>query len=286
MRVLVTGNQGFIGSYVEGELRAAGHTVVGFDVRSGDDIRDPDAVLGAVAGCDAVIHLAAQLPLEGFDPNELMATNMLGTWHVLAAARQRRVQRVVYFSSVNALGVFLGHRQPDFLPIDDTHPTYARHPYSLSKRLSEELCGAFTDETGIPTICLRLPKVLAPGQYAELWAQWAEDPESEWRPYWEYGAFLDVRDAATAARLALSCADPGHVTLLLNADDVAASAPSLEMVRRRLPAVEWRGGVAYNREPCRSLVSSGRARALLGWRPHHRWAAHVAELAGSDPSSR
>ena len=113
MRVLVTGNRGLVGQYVEPELVAAGHAVVGFDVKDGDDVLDPEAVLRAAAGCDAVVHLAAILPPVGASDNELMAVNLLGTWHVLWAARQQRLRRVVYASSVNALGVFLGHRQPD-----------------------------------------------------------------------------------------------------------------------------------------------------------------------------
>jgi UDP-glucose 4-epimerase len=230
-------------------------------------------VLRAAAGCDAVVHLAAILPPDPVSANELMAVNLLGTWHVLWAAKERRLRRVVYASSVNALGVFLGHRRPDYLPIDDDHPSYARQPYPLSKRLSELMCQAFTEDTGISAICLRPPMVVAPNQYEQMRRRWAQAAEREWTPVWEYGAFLDVRDVATAVHRALVCPDPGYVTLLLCADDIAAAAPALERVRQLLPSVPWRGGAEYAREPNRALVSNERAKAVLGWAPRYRWSS-------------
>ena len=271
MRVLVTGNAGKIGRFVEARLLEAGCQVVGFDRADGGDVRDLAAVRRASRGCDAAVHLAA-IPGDDIVPSEeLMSINLLGTWNVLSAARGAGMQRVVLFSSVNALGVFLGHRAPDYLPLDDAHPSYARSPYGLSKRLTEEMCRGFTTDTGIATICLRPPGVLAPEDYPRMRECLAGDEEAEPSRSWEYGAFLDVRDAAEAARCALVCPDPGHVTLLLCAEDIAAAAPSAELVKRLLPGVEWRGGSEYEREPYRALVRIDRAKAVLGWRPRVRW---------------
>ena len=61
------------------------------------------------------------------------------------------------------------------------------------------------------------------------------------------------------------------MTLLLCAEDIAAAAPSAELVKRLLPGVEWRGGSEYEREPYRALVRIDRAKAVLGWRPRVRW---------------
>jgi UDP-glucose 4-epimerase len=271
MRVLVTGSRGKIGSIVASELAEQGHEVERNDLALGDDMRDGEAVNRATRGCEAVVHLAAfprDVPDRG---DEVFQTNLLGTFHVLGAAREHRPSRVVFVSSVNALGVFTGHRRPDYLPIDDAHPSYARTPYAQSKHLGEEMCEVFTRETGITTICLRLPAVLTPEDINRRRERWRADPQTEWTPIWEYGAWLHVRDAATASARALVCPDPRHIALLLCADDIAATAPGRELAARLLPEVPWRGGPEYDQDPYRALVDIRLARAVLDWQPRYRW---------------
>lgn len=273
MKVFVTGNQGRIGSVVAAQLVEQGHTVVGFDRANGDDMRHGQAVRQAAVGCDAAIHLASLLGGPKDDPDETMSVSLMGTWHMLQAAQAEQMQRVVYFSSVNALGIFMGQKAPDYLPIDDEHPPRPGSPYGISKRLAEEMCRHFTEKTGIATLCLRPPAVWAPDTYAQIRAWRAEEPEREWKPTWEYGAFCDVRDVAAAAVLGLTCPAPGHVTLLLCADDISSERPSREMAKLVHPDVPWRGGPEYETDPFRALVDNRRAKTVLGWQPQHRWRA-------------
>jgi nucleoside-diphosphate-sugar epimerase len=83
-------------------------------------------------------------------------------------------------------------------------------PYGLSKCLAEDLCQAFTARTGIPTVSLRPVAVWEPAQYRQVTQRWGAEPRSEWEPFWEYGAFVDVRDVATAVHAALTVAIRGH----------------------------------------------------------------------------
>ncbi len=271
MHVFITGHRGRIGSEIVAQLEAAGHQIVGYDRADGQDILDGQAVRAATQGCDAVIHLASLLGRPDDDPDETMAIGLQGTWHVLMAAREAGVHRVVYFSSVNALGIFMGQKPPDYFPIDDDHPARPGSPYGIAKRLAEEMCRHFTAETGITTICLRPPAVWMPQTYQWVRARRQEKPESEWTPIWEYGAFCDVRDVAAAAVCGLTCPDPGHVTLLLCADDINSDTPSREMAARLHPDVPWRGGPEYQADPFKALVDNGRAKAVLGWQPKYRW---------------
>jgi nucleoside-diphosphate-sugar epimerase len=272
MRVLVTGNHGLIGACLEANLRAEGHDVIGFDLAAGNDIRDIEQVRAAAQGCQAIVHLAALLGRPGDTPADIMAVNLLGTWNALTAARETDAKRVVYYSSVNALGVFMGQRPPDYLPIDDAHPCYPCSPYGISKRLAEEMCRDFTRSTGVSTLCLRPPGVFNDDIYRRVREAREADPASEWQPIWEYGAFLDVRDAADAGRCALTAPASGHVTVLLCADDISsAKHTSRELAQRIHPEVTWRGGTAYEDEPYKALIDTRRAREILGWTPQHRW---------------
>ncbi len=271
MRALVTGNRGKIGAFVERRLVQDGWEVVGFDLEDGHDVTDADAVRTAARGCEAAVHLAA-IPNDGLaSPEEIMRVNVLGVWHVLLAAREEGQRRVVSFSSGQVLGVAQGHGVPDYLPLGDEYPSRGTHPYALSKRVGEELCAATTALTGVATICLRPVAVFSPGDYERRRERWREEPDSEWTPYWEYGAFVDVRDVAQAVSLALTVPRLRHERMLLAADDIAATRPARAMVELLLPQVEWRGGDEHVRDPWRSLVRTDRARRVLGWRPRYRW---------------
>jgi UDP-glucose 4-epimerase len=162
MKVLVTGHLGKIGVRVAEFLRGCDHVVVGFDLADGGDLLDLAAVKRAAAGCAAIVHLGGLAHDTAGAPEQIMAVNLLGTWHVLLAAETAEVPRVIHFSSVQALGIAEGERLPDYFPVDDQHPSRATRPYGLSKRLAEDLCEAFTARTAISTVCLRPVAVWEP----------------------------------------------------------------------------------------------------------------------------
>ena len=266
MRILVTGSKGLIGRAVTERLAANGDGVIGFDRTDGDDILDLPALTRAATGADAIVHLAALLGRPDDAPADIMTVNVTGTWNVLEAARIAGARRVVTFSSVNAIGIFSGNGTPDYLPIDDTHPTRPTTAYGISKRLGEELCRCFTLATGITTICLRPPWVCDAERKTREREKRAANPAAAWLPFWEYGAWIDVRDLADAVLAALHCPDPGHITALVIADDMAADEPAHAMATRLLPGVPWRGPL-----DAAVLVRNDVARSALGWRPTRRW---------------
>jgi nucleoside-diphosphate-sugar epimerase len=271
VRVLVTGHRGTIGLSAVDLLERCGHVVAGFDLGEGGDLLDLAAVKAAAAGCEAIVHLGAIPHDTAGSPEEIMAVNVLGSWHVLLAAEAAVVTRVIHFSSAQALGVTEGERVPDYFPIDDDHPRRAMRPYGLSKRLAEDLCEGFTARTGIASLSLRPVAVWGPEVYARVEAQRAAEPRSEWEPFWEYGAFVDVRDVALAVERSLAVPLTGHHRALLCAADISGSAPSLELAARLAPGVPVLGPERYTVDPWRALVDCSVAEAVLGWRPRHRW---------------
>jgi UDP-glucose 4-epimerase len=270
-RILVTGHRGHVGAPVAAFLRGQGYEVAGFDRADGADVLDLAAVRRAAAGCAAIVHLAALAHDSAGSPEDIMAVNVQGTWHVLLAAEAAGVSRVICFSSVQVFGIAEGERLPDYFPVDDAHPRRAMRPYGLSKRLAEDLCEGFTRRTGIPTVALRPVGVWDEADYSRTRDRWRAQPRSEWEPFWEYGAFVDVRDVATAVGQALTVPLAGHHRLALCAPDIAATAPSLELAGRLAPRVPVTDPDRYQADPWAALVDCSAAATTLGWHRARRW---------------
>lgn len=203
-KVLLTGSSGGVGRVTRPVLETAGWTVEPFDLVDGNDLRDEAAVLAAMAGCEAVVHAGAIAHDSAGTPAEIVATNLLGTWHVLQAAESRSVSRVVFFSSAQVFGFAEGEGTPAYLPVDDAHPLRAARPYGMSKRLGEEMCAAWTSRTGVPTIVLRPVMILTDSALLKV-------TETET----ELGAFVHADDVAAAVVRALSAELTGHFRLTL-----------------------------------------------------------------------
>lgn len=181
--VLVTGGAGFIGSHLVEALIRRGDRVRVFDNFSTGrrenvehllndieliegDLRDFDAVRRAVAGVEVVFHQAALASVQRSvdDPMTTNAVNVTGTLHVLMAARDAGVQRVVFASSSSVYG------DTPTLPKVETQAPQPLSPYAVSKLAGEQYCMAFSVVYGLPSIALRYFNVFGPRQ----------DPHSEY----------------------------------------------------------------------------------------------------------
>ncbi len=272
MKVLVTGSRGLVGSAVTTELRALAHQVVEFDVVDRQNVLDPATLREAMRGCDAVLHAAALLGRPADTGDQIVNVNLQGTWHVLSAASELGVQRVAFVSSVDALGVFKGERPPDYLPLDDDHPCHPRTSYGISKHLAEEMCRLASDANDLSVICLRPPGVWTEATYGWIQAQRAKRPAFEWDPFWEYGAFIDLRDLARACARSVVCEFEGFACVGVAAADITTSGrTSRELASFVHPTVAWRGGAEFERNPYRGLMNIERARKLLDWSPEFTW---------------
>lgn len=203
-QVLVTGSDGLVGRALVGRLESEGWSVRAFDLSTGGDLRGEAAVLAATAGCQAVVHAGALAHDSRGTPAEIVATNVLGTWHVLLAAEAAAVDRVVHFSSAQVFGFAEGEGEPDYLPVDDSHPLRAARPYGMSKRLSEEMCEAWTSRTGIPSVVLRPVMILNDETLART------DPAAA-----EWGAYVHLDDVCDAVVKALGADVPRHSRMTL-----------------------------------------------------------------------
>ena len=172
----VTGATGFIGSHVALHLLRRGWQVraprrskwssplvdgADIDWCSGD-IRNFGQVQSGMAGCDAVFHIAADYRLWARNPQEIYDTNVAGTVNVLQAALLKRVERVVYTSTVGALGLKASGQ-----PADETTPVHLEDMvghYKKSKFLAEREVERFIDQ-GLPVVMVHPSTPVGPGDH-------------------------------------------------------------------------------------------------------------------------
>jgi dihydroflavonol-4-reductase len=156
---LVTGATGFLGWHVANKLLARGERVRALvrktsRVRELDgevvlgDLRDPESLERAVAGCAVVYHVAADYRLWAKDPSELYRSNVEGTRNLLTAARDAGVERVVYTSTVGCIGV------PPDRPGDEASEVHLEEmagAYKRSKFQAEQVAMDFA-RAGLPVV--------------------------------------------------------------------------------------------------------------------------------------
>ena len=137
MKVLITGDTGFIGTNLKQHVGDLGHEVIGFSTRNGFDIMDRGQVESAVSGMDVVIHGAAFAdPAASIDqPEKTIDINLLGTLNVLKACAINDVP-CTNISSCEIYGDGEG-------PITEEAPFKPPNPYAMSKAAADLLTHTF-----------------------------------------------------------------------------------------------------------------------------------------------
>lgn len=141
MKLLVTGGSGFIGTRLVSELLEVGHQVAIFDLVTSSqhpglcvcgDVRNLKALTAAVAGCDAIIHLAAEHRDDAPAPALFQAVNVGGAENVVAAARAVGCRRIIFTGSVAVYPL-------DAPMATEETPLQPYNEYGESKRAAEQV---------------------------------------------------------------------------------------------------------------------------------------------------
>ena len=302
MHVTITGGAGYIGALLVRELLSAGHTVTALDsllhgqdevaalveelgatlVRG--DIRDPDAREQALAGADAVVHLAAIVgdPACKRDPELSQAVNVDGTRAVVADARRLGAQRFVFASTCSNYG----RMEDPTVPIDESGVLAPVSLYAEQKVEVERALLAL-DDAGFAATCLRFATVYgaAPRMRFDLTVNeftrelWSDRPlevfgEQFWRPY------VHVHDAARAIRTVVEASSEDVAGQVYNVGHSDENYRKLDLVELITGAL-GRGEVSFvhrNEDPRDYKVSFEKIRGRLGFVPDMRVPDGILEV--------
>jgi nucleoside-diphosphate-sugar epimerase len=275
-KVVVTGGSGRLGQFVIRDLLANGYQVLSLDrVPPREklcpswlvDLRHCGDLFEALTDAYGIIHLGAyQAPNLASDA-ETLSNNVSATYNVLRAAADTRVTRVVIASSTAAFGFIYATKlwAPDYLPLDENHPSKPQDSYGLSKVLGEQIADSIVTLHEDMTISsLRFPGVNFDLSYESFRDRW-RNPRSRTSGFWTY---IDARDAATTCRLALEAKFKGHEVFIASAPNNCMIQPTLELVKKYLPKGAKIKKIAGTHWSC---VDSAKARRLIGFKPQHVW---------------
>ncbi|MGA0274804.1 MAG: NAD-dependent epimerase/dehydratase family protein [Dehalococcoidia bacterium] len=282
-KVVVTGGSGRAGEYIIAELAANGYDVYNADFappRAGSasnaaqfwriDVTDYGEVLNALTGADAVIHMAA-IPAPNMDPeHKLFRINMMANWNVLEAAEVHGIERICMASSINALGAGWGSKKhiPEYLPIDEDHPTRVEDAYSQSKWLGEQMGDAFVRRRpGKVQIANMRFHALWDKETAERHKESGDQSSVGGRAPLGFWSWVGRHDAARACRLAIEKEFGGHEAFFINATDTVLDIPTMDAIEAEYPGVEIREPITGFKSP----LSVTKAEKLLDWIPVESW---------------
>jgi nucleoside-diphosphate-sugar epimerase len=291
MRLLFTGGSGKAGKHCIDYLRDQGHTILNVDlIDLGHDsvqtrladITDAGQIFDVMSSYanyheldlgqgvpkfDAVIHFAAIPRLMMTSDNECYRVNTLGTYNVLDAAIKFGIQKVIFASSETTYGVCFadGEVKPDYLPIDENHPTIPQDSYAMSKVVNEATAKSFQRRSGIDIYGLRINNVIEPHEYKEKFPAYMENPDLRRRNIFSY---IDARDLGQMVQKCLDTDGLGYEVFNVSNDDHSVGLSSEELIETYYQGVE----IKIPKVP-ESFYTNEKAKQLLGFQPCHSWRA-------------
>ncbi|WP_323778793.1 NAD(P)-dependent oxidoreductase [Leisingera sp.] len=292
-RIVVTGGSGRVGRYVVACL-AADHEVINADLTPPKDpapagvqyvqadVMNLASLRAAIEGADAVVHLAGLDYDWGCASEDYIRVNALGSWHVLQAAEDAGLTKVVLCSSISICG--LQEMRPGWqaqaLPITERHENRPVYPYGVSKQVAEAMGESFARKGKLEVICIRPLAVILPetlGDYLEF----VDAPDRNWLFY-----YVTVGDLARAFKAAVEVTGIAFDSFYIGADDSSRPEPTLDWYPQMTGALPAQLDEAYfARNPRASVLSNAHALARLGWAPESDFnvmrAAHKARLANA-----
>ena len=282
MKAVVTGGSGFIGSHVVDRLQAAGYEARIFDLVESPhhspgevetvlgDLCDPNAVRRAIAGCDAVLHLAAVADVDQVtrDPAHADRVNVRGTQSLLDGMREAGSARFVYASTIWVYGDATGPEAVD----EDAPLALPKHFYTATKIAGEMYTASYGELFDLEHSILRFgipygPRSRPTAVVAAFTAKaLAGQPLTIAGDGTQSRRFVYVEDLAAGVVASLAPAGANRIFNLVGRENtsVRAIARTVRDVVGDVPIVHVEGRAGDLRG---GNISGERAASELGWEP-------------------
>lgn len=272
MNIVVTGGSGKAGRGVVTELLSAGYQVLVVDrVAPKDsgvrfllaDLTEFGQAVDAFSGANAVVHLSA-IPAPRIYPDATtFRNNILSDYNVFQAARQLAIRNIVWASSETVLGLPFD-TPPPYVPLDEEYPGRPESAYSLGKHLTETMAEQYCRwDPELKIFGMRFSNIMEPHDY-ERFPSFDADPNIR---KWNLWCYIDVRDAATAVRLAVESPLKGAEVFIIANSDSVMSRSSGDLMAGSFPSVPFQREVGEHE----ALMSTEKAKRMLGFEPKHSW---------------
>jgi len=225
------------------------------------DLANWEETKGLCEGVDELLHIAAIHPWKKYTPQQYVDCNIKGTYNILQAAADAGVKRVIYTSSIAAMGY--RYDRPEELPFDESRPCRpCEDIYCVSKHVGEQFCELMRHRHGMPYVALR------PGTFI---------PRDEADPAWGLSLltqWLHASDIAMAHLLAFRSGVKNEAIIITakvpftSADAPALLADARPVILRYFPKAKLleERGIALPKKIDR-WYSIAKAERLLGYRP-------------------
>jgi nucleoside-diphosphate-sugar epimerase len=285
--VLVTGGSGKAGRAIIRELLAHGYAVLNVDTAPppeplchfmkadlnsfGEAVECVQRMAGTLdrrrdplAKPFAVVHMAG-IPAPGLAPDAAtVQNNFMTTYNIFSAATLAGVERVVWASSETTYGLPLTRNPPIFAPVTEEHPLVPESGYALAKVLCERMAEEMHRwNPGTRFTAFRISNILEAPDYTLIPGFQADATLRRWNMW----SWVDARDVAQAARLALEVDVAGCDAFTIAAADTVMQRPSRDLMAEHFPGVPIQGDLAEHG----TLLSIEKAKRVLGYAPRHTW---------------
>ena len=219
----------------------------------------------------AVVHFAAIPAILWTPDDEVFRVNTVGTYNVIEAALAKGISKIIIASSETTYGICFakGHRDYQYLPLDEDYPVDPMDSYGLSKVLNEKTAKAFNTRTGADIYALRIGNVIEPHEY-ENFPGYFKDPSIRKRICWSY---IDTRDLAQIVHLCIEKDGLGFQVFNACNDHTSATQKSLDLVKQFYPNVEIKTELGDHE----GLLSNKKIREVLGFKEEHNWRNYVKD---------
>jgi len=279
-KVVITGTAGVLGPYVVDHFLEQGYDVLSVDIKEPKekkcrhwtvDLNDLGQVYGMLQGVDAVIHLAAIPRVDLYPNGTTYQNNVMGSYNIMEAAGQLGIKKVVIASSECVYGFCFAVEDlvPEYVPMDEKHPTWAEDCYGIAKVAAEVTAEGMHRRYGTQIINLRLGNILTPDLYQEIFPGFIKDTYIRMRNLWNY---IDARDIATACRLSVEIDGLGAEVMNIGADDTCQDIKSIDLVKAEFPQLT---DIRSDIDEYQPLYCNKKAKEMLGWKPVHFWRNYV-----------